>query len=112
MGHAAHVEVVRQVVEAVLVLQDQRKLAHQARVLEVPGERRDGLGDEQRVVGRQRRDEGRREAEVVLGPVAGAAGPAVALEGLVEEDLAPLGDERRLGTGRRRGLAGRQRQEC
>ena len=72
-------------VEAVQVLEDQPELPEQSRVLE-PGEGRIELRHEQRVIGRQGRDEGRIQGEVVLGRVAGPAGPSVATEGLVEED--------------------------
>jgi hypothetical protein len=50
------------------------------------------LGDEQLVIGGQRRDEVDVEPQVVLRPVAGAAGTAVASEGLAEEKVRALAD--------------------
>src|SRR5437867_12345201 len=48
--HAAHDELVLQVVETVQILEDQAELAHQLRVLEVLPELGVGFGHEQRVV--------------------------------------------------------------
>jgi hypothetical protein len=108
--HPAHHEPVRQVVEAVEVLQDQPEAPHERRILEALGEGGLGLGDEERVVGRERGDEARVDREVVLGAMAGAAGAAVAGEGLLEEDLLAARDELRLRIGRDVPLAGGQEQ--
>ena len=79
-------------VEAVEVLEDQPEAPHHFGMLEL-GQRRIELRDEQRVVGRQARDEGGIEREVVAGRVAARAGAAVAVEGLVHEQTAPLLDQ-------------------
>ncbi len=50
MGNTAHVEIVRQVIESVLVFQDERQLPHQTRVFEVIGEIRISLRDKQRII--------------------------------------------------------------
>jgi hypothetical protein len=84
------------------ILADQAELAHQPRVLEVLLEVRVELGDEERVVLRQRGDEHRVDREVVLFAVAAAAGPAVAVEGLGEEERPALGDQGGLRIGRLR----------
>src|SRR5206468_6030403 len=93
MRDAAHGEPVRDIAEAVGILEDQAELAHQPRVLEVLLEGRGELGDEERVVLRQRGDEHRVDREVVLFAVAAAARPAVAVEGLGEEEHPTLGDQ-------------------
>ena len=104
--HAAHDELVLQVVETVQILEDQAELAHQLRVLEVLPELGVGFGHEQRVVRRQRGDKGRVEREIIFRRMACPAGPAVATEGFVEEDLASLCN--RVDRGRGRRLAGRE----
>ena len=77
-------------IEAVDVLQDERpRPVHQRRVLEAR-ELRDELGDEERIVSRQRGDERRAQGEVVGRGVARRAGPAVAVERLLREDPRPL----------------------
>ncbi|MEX2050223.1 MAG: hypothetical protein WD944_03160 [Steroidobacteraceae bacterium] len=94
MWHAAHVELVRQVVKSVLVLEDEREFPHQFRVLEIPGQILIRLGHEQPVVSRKRRVERGCDREIVLGAVAGAAGAAIAAESFVEEDVFAFQDER------------------
>jgi hypothetical protein len=81
----------RSAFEPVQVLQNQPARAHQHWVLE-PGEFGEILRDEQRVVVGQPGDEFGVDCEVMSCWMAGAAGPAVAVEGLLEEDTAVLFD--------------------
>jgi len=71
-----------------------------------------GFGHEQRIVLGQRGDKSGIDGEIVFRPVTGAAGTAAAVEGLIEKDLAPFGDQLLLGTklGRRRLASGQQEQ--
>jgi hypothetical protein len=102
VGHAAQDEALLEVVEAVEVLEDQAELSQQTRVLEAHRQLGDELRHEERVVVGERRDEGRVEREAVLGRVTGAAGAAVPIEGLAEEDRFSSRHELRLGIRRRR----------
>jgi hypothetical protein len=89
----AHRELVLQVVEAVHVLDDQPELAHQDRVLEVLREVRVRLRHEEGIIRRKGGDELRIDREVVGRAVARAAGPAVPVECLLEEQDLALGHE-------------------
>ena len=84
VGHAAHHA---GPIEAVQVLEDQAEPAHQLGILE-PLQLGIELGHEQRIASRQLPDERRIDREVVGCRMAGAAGPSVAVEGLLEEELA------------------------
>ena len=79
-------------IEAVGVLGDQAEPAHQLGILELL-EVRVELRHEQRVVIRQGRDERGIDGEVVGRRVTAGAGTAVALEGLLHEQLAPPFDQ-------------------
>ena len=92
--HAADRELVGRIRErgarVVDVLQDsaqqQRRLSLELR------EGRVGLEDEQRITRRERADERPVNRVVVLRPMAGAAGPPVAVEGLAQEDVGAHAD--------------------
>ena len=87
-------------VESVCVDEDQSEPPHQIRVLE-RRQRRIGLGHEQRIAGRQGGNELRIDGEVVALDVTRPAGPSVAIERLVQEEPAALGDElRKIGCSR------------
>src|SRR4030095_8311570 len=90
-----HHKLVLQVVESVYVFEDQTELPHQERILEVLREGRHELCHEQRVVGRQGRDEGRIYREVVCRGMTGSARAAIAVEGLLEEELFSLSHQGR-----------------
>jgi len=111
--HPAQGEDVLEIGEPVEILDDQPELAHQPRILEILRQIRITLGDEQRIVVRQRGDECRIDGEVVLLAVTGTTGPAVTVESLVEEKLAAAIDELLLRIGRDlgSGLAGNERGE-
>src|SRR5712692_682056 len=109
MGYPAHNELVLQIVEPIQVLQDEAELAHQLWILEILFEVRLKLGDKQGIVRRQRRDERRIDTEVRLGSMTGTAGSAIAIEGFVEENVLPFGDE--IARGRGRCLACRERRQ-
>ena len=98
LAHAQRVRHAAQharLVEAVEILEDQAEAAHQVRVLEL-AQGRVELGHEQRVAPRQLGDERRIDGEVVVGRMAGGAGPAVAAEGLVLEQAPAALDQVRL----------------
>ena len=100
----------RRAVEAVGVDADQRQLPQEQRPVEV-AQGGVGLGDEQRVVGRQGGDVGRVDRVVVVRTVAGGAGAAVAAESLGGEDRSPALDEIRRRRRGSRGKAGEHEQE-
>ena len=90
-------------VESVCVDEDQSELSQQVRILE-RRQRRIGLGHEERIARRQSGNELRIDGEVVGLDVTGPAGPSVALERLVQKELAALGDNaRNIGRSRSRG---------
>jgi hypothetical protein len=99
MRHSPHIELLREVVEAVLILQDQTDLFYQFRVFEIAPQIGFEFADKERVVGRQRRHERRIDREVVGGRMAGTTGPSVAREGLVEEDDPASGNQLLVGWG-------------
>src|SRR6266850_67641 len=104
-----HDELVLEVVEPVKVFENQSELPHQRRVLEVLLQGWGELGDEEGIVLRERRDEGRVDGEVILRRMAGAAGTPVAGERLVEEEVSSLRDELGLRIwGRWSGLTARE----
>jgi hypothetical protein len=85
VGHPAQDELVRRIIEAVDVLEDEPALAQELGVLQL-GQRGVRLRHEQRVGLGARGNEGRIDGEVVVGRMAGPAGAPVATEGLVEEE--------------------------
>ncbi len=84
---ATHIEVARQRLKIILVLQNQSELAHEPWVFEILLQSRIELSHEQGIVVRQRGNEGRIDGHVIFCPVAGAAGAAVAVEGFVKGAL-------------------------
>ena len=100
MRHAAHVEIVIQVVEAILIFDNHCELPHQQRILEIDREVGVEFGDKQRIVIRERCDKRRCQTEIIRWPMAGRAGTAVAVEGFVQENLFALFHQCRFG-GRR-----------
>jgi hypothetical protein len=90
--HAAHDEFGCRSAEAVEILQDQPERPHQLRTFQLR-QRRIELGDEQRIVVRQRGDEVRVNHEVVARGMTCSAGAAVPVERLLEEELRSLRDE-------------------
>src|SRR5262245_1626358 len=91
--NAAHGEHIRQIPEAIEILENHAERTHQPGVLEVLPERRVGFGNEEWIIARQCGDERWGESEVVFRPVTGAAGAAVPTERFLEEKTlaAPLG---------------------
>ena len=95
----AHADVVRDTAEYRIVWRNPSRFSRisprssMLRIFE-PLEPGDEIRDEQRVVVGQRRDEFGVDGEVMGRRMAGAAGPAVAVEGLLEEYTAALFDER------------------
>ena len=81
-------------IESVCVDEDQPEPAQQIRILE-RCQRRIRLGHEERIARRQRGNELRIDGEVVGLDVARPAGPSVALECLVQKELAALGGHSR-----------------
>lgn len=94
MRNTSQGEPLCQIFEAVQVFEDQREFARQSRALEALPEVGIGLGDEQRIVGRQRGDERRCQSEVLLGAMTRSAGAAVAAEALFEEQAFSFCNER------------------
>ncbi len=82
----------RWILESIHFLADQPELAQKTRAFEI-GQGRIAFGDEQGVVAFERGDECRVQGEIVLHGMACAAGPPVAVEGLVEEQVFSAGDE-------------------
>ena len=82
----------RWILESIHFLADQPELAQKTRAFEI-GQGRIAFGDEQGVVAFERGDECRVQGEIVLHGVAGPAGPTIAVEGLVEEQVFSAGDE-------------------
>ena len=90
-------------VESVCVDEDQPEPAHQIWILE-RRQRGIGLGHEERIARRQGGNELRIDGEVVALDVTRPAGPSVAIERLVQKELAALGDHlRKIGRSRGRG---------
>ena len=88
-----HGEFIRQVTKAIQIFQYQAEFSHQPGIFEIGFQRGIEFGHEQRVVLRQRSDEGRVDGEIVLGRMTGAAGAAIAGKRLIEEDLPAFFDE-------------------
>ena len=93
MRHSSHHEPGGEVAEAVEVLEDERRAAHQDGVLEVLGQSRDELGHEQRVVVVEASDERHVEHGVVQRGMAAGTRAAVTREGLVDEELRSLANQ-------------------
>ena len=95
--HRAHHKIILEIAETIRVHQDQAPFPHELGLFEVLPQLRHELVGEERVVVGQRGDECRCDAPVVLGAVTGNAGPAVAAERFVEEDILSLCHEICLG---------------
>src|SRR5437667_12399084 len=93
MADTPHDELLLEVIKPVEVFQNESELPHQSGIFKVLLQVRVEFGDKQGIVRRQRRDECRIDAEVRLGSMTGPAGSAIAIEGFIEENVLPLGDE-------------------
>ncbi len=85
MRHATHHEFAWQVIETIRVFENQTKLAHQHRVLEVIGESRNKLRHKYRIVGRKIEDELCVDREVRVLAMTCSASATIAVKGFVEE---------------------------